>query len=299
MEKVIYRGDPNPLTGGGTLKIGFLVGGQLGNLKETVKWACKNGFEALEVYSGPGSPLIDLDKILKNGVADVKDALKEADGRVIISCLTWCPNNMDPDLKVRRRNNEHVKKMIEAAVKLDVPVISTWIGRVPGTVEDNMKVYGEVWPPIVEYAEKYDVKIAIENCMGNIAYSPDIWERMFEIIPSRNLGLNFDPSHLVFQFIDYLQAVRCFGDKIYHVHCKDTEILRWRLSWTGYTGRGWWRFRIPGLGEIDWGRFITELQDQGYNYVLSIEHEDPLYPGVEGFKNGLIIGRRHLAQFLP
>ena len=279
------------------MRIGFLVGGQLGNLKETVEWASANGFKALEINARPGSPLIDPEKILKRGAGEVKEILKGKD--VIISCLTWCPNNMDPNLKVRRRNNEHVKKMIEAAVELNVPVVSTWIGRVPGSLDKNMEVYAEVWPSIVEHAEKHDIKIAIENCMGNIAHSPYIWERMFKIIPSKNLGLNFDPSHLIFQFIDYLEAVRRFGSRIYHTHCKDTEVLWWRLSWVGYTGEGWWRFRIPGLGDIDWKRFISALQDQGYDYVLSIEHEDPVYHGVEGFREGLIIGLRHLSQFLP
>jgi len=279
------------------LRIGFLIGGQLGDLKETVEWASAKGFEALEIDSRPLSPLIDPLKVLKDGPSKVKKALEGHN--IIISCLTWCPNNMDPNLKVRRRNNEHVKKMIEAAAELEVPVISTWIGRVPGTIEDNLKIYGEVWPSIVEHAEKYGVKIAIENCMGNIAYSPYIWEEMFKIIQSKNLGLNLDPSHLVFQFIDYLKCVRKFGEKIFHTHCKDTEILRWKLSWVGYTGAGWWRFRIPGLGDIDWKRFINELQGQKYDYVLSIEHEDPLYYGTDGFKRGLLIGKRHLAQFLP
>lgn len=279
------------------MRIGFLVGGQLGGLKETVKWASANGFEALEIGSHPGSPLVDPEKILKHGTSEVKEAVKGKE--VIISCLTWCSNNLDPNLDARKRNNEHVKKMIEAASKLEVPVISTWIGKVPGTVEDNMKVYAEVWPPIVEHAERYGVKIAIENCMINIAYSPYIWEKMFEIIPSKNLGLNFDPSHLVFQFIDYLDALRKFSGRIHHTHCKDTEILWQRLSWVGYTGAGWWRFRIPGLGDISWKKFINELQDQKYDYALSIEHEDPFYHGTEGFKNGLIIGRRLLARFLP
>ena len=279
------------------MKIGFLVGGQLGNLEKTVEWASEKGFEALEIGSSPGSPLVDPEKVLRQGTSEIRRALEKGD--VIASCLTWCPNNMDPNLETRRRNNEHVKRMIEAAAKLEIPVISTWIGKVPGTVEENMKVYAEVWPPIVEHAEKHGVKIAIENCGGNIAYRPDIWEKMFEIIPSKSLGLNFDPSHLVFQFIDYLDALRKFGDRVYHTHCKDTEILKWRLAWVGYTGDRWWRFRIPGLGDIDWKKFVTTLQDQKYDYVLSIEHEDPLYHGAEGFKEGLIIGRRHLAQFLP
>ncbi|HIE14232.1 TPA: sugar phosphate isomerase/epimerase [Candidatus Bathyarchaeota archaeon] len=279
------------------MRIGFLVGGQLGNLKETVKWASAHDFKALEINARPGSPLIDPEKILKRGVGEVKDALKGSD--IIISCLTWCPNNLDPNIEVRKRNNEHIIKMIKVAAKLEVPVISTWIGKVPGSIENNMKVYSEVWPSIVECAEKFDVKIAIENCMGNIAYSPYIWEKMFKIIPSKHLGLNFDPSHLVFQFIDYLDAIRKFGDRIYHTHCKDTEILWWKLSWMGYTGKEWWRFRIPGLGDIDWKRFISALQDQGYDYALSIEHEDPIYSGTEGFKKGLIIGLKHLSQLLP
>ncbi|MEM2936252.1 MAG: sugar phosphate isomerase/epimerase [Candidatus Bathyarchaeia archaeon] len=279
------------------MRIGFLVGGQLGSLERTVEWASENGFKALEIGSGPGSPLIDPEKVLRQGTSEIRRVL-ERNG-VIASCLTWCPNNLDPNLENRRRNNEHVKRMIEAAAKLEIPVISTWIGKVPGTVEENMRVYAEVWPPIVEHAEEHGVKIAIENCAANIAYRPDIWEKMFEIIPSKSLGLNFDPSHLVFQFIDYLEALRKFGDRVYHTHCKDTEVLKWRLAWVGYTGDRWWRFRIPGLGDIDWKKFVTTLQDQGYDYVLSIEHEDPLYHGAEGFKEGLIIGRRHLAQFIP
>lgn len=279
------------------MRIGFLVGGQLGDLDKTIKWASEHGFEALEVSSRPGSPLIDLEKILEHGEGETKRILRKTN--VIVSCLTWCPNNMDPNVEVRRRNNEHVKKMIEAAAKLEVPVVSTWIGKVPGSVEENMKVYAEVWPPIVEHAEEHGVKIAIENCMGNIAYRPDIWEKMFEVIPSKALGLNFDPSHLVFQFIDHLAAARKFGERIYHTHCKDTEVLKWKLAEVGYTGSRWWRFRIPGLGDVDWKKFISNLQDQKYDYVLSIEHEDPLYHGVDGFKNGLIIGRRHLAKFLP
>jgi sugar phosphate isomerase/epimerase len=279
------------------LKIGFVVGGKLGNLKESVKWASKNGFEALEVYSPPGGSLIDPDKIIKHGTKEVKDIFEGKD--ITISCLTYCPNNMDTNLKARRENNEGVKKLIEAAKKLDVPVINTWIGTVHGTVEDNLKTYAEVWPPIVEHAEKNGVKIAFETFATAPPYSPFMWEKMFNIISSKYLGLNFDPSHLVCTFIDYLAAVRKFGTRIHHVHCKDTEILRWKLSRVGHLGKGWRRFRIPGLGEIDWKRFINELQDQKYDYVLSIEHEDPLYLGTDGYKQGLVIGKRHLAQFLP
>jgi len=230
-------------------------------------------------------------------MADVKKMLKSSN--VVVSCLTWCVNHIDLNLEARRERNEHLKRMIETANKLGIPVVATWVGRVPGGVEANMKAFAEVFPSLVEYAEKHDVKIAIENCMGNIAYRPDIWEEMFRIVPSKYLGLEFDPSHLVFQFIDYIAALKKFGDRVYHTHCKDTEILRDRLAYVGVTGRGWGRFRVPGLGEIDWGRFISALMEVGYDYVLSIEHEDPLYHGAEGYRNGLLVAKKHLSLYLP
>lgn len=280
------------------MKIGFLTHGQLGDLRQTLKWAEEHGFEAIEAFSGPGSRIIDPAKMGESGyLAEVKAALKES--TVIISCLTWCVNNIDLNLEARRARNEHVKRMIETANKLDIPVIATWVGKIPGGVEENMKAFSKVFPALIDYAEQHDVKIAIENCMANIAYRPDIWEEMFKLVPSKYLGLEFDPSHLVFQFIDYIDVLRKFGDRVYHTHCKDTEILDDKLSYVGYTGRGWWRFRVPGLGEIDWSRFISTLIEVGYDYVLSIEHEDPLYHGAEGYRKGLLIARKHLSLYLP
>ena len=280
------------------MKIGFLTHGQLGGLAQTLKWAEDHGFEAIEVFSGPGSSLIDPARVEESGyISGIREALK--DSAVVVSCLTWCVNNIDLNLEARRRRNEHLKKMVEAANKLDIPVIATWVGRVPGGLEANMKAFEEVFPSLVEYAEKHDVKITIENCVANIAYRPDIWEEMFRRVSSKYLGLEFDPSHLVFQFIDYIDVLRRFGDRVYHVHCKDTEILDDRLAYVGYTGEGWWRFRVPGLGEVDWGRFISTLMEVGYDYVLSIEHEDPLYPGVEGYRKGLLVAKKNLSLYLP
>lgn len=281
-----------------SLKIGFLTHGQLGDLAETLKWAEDYGFGAIEVSSGPGSPLIDPARVDESSyISGIRKTLR--DSKVIVSCLTWCVNNIDLNLDVRRKRNDHIKRMIETANKLDIPVIATWVGRVPGSLEDNMKAFEEVFLSLVEYAEKHDVKITIENCVANIAYRPDIWEKMFKLVPSKYLGLEFDPSHLVFQFIDYIDVLKKFGDRVYHVHCKDTEILEDRLAYVGYTGDGWWRFRIPGLGEVDWGRFISTLMEVGYDYVLSIEHEDPLYPGEDGYRRGLLVAKKHLSLYLP
>jgi sugar phosphate isomerase/epimerase len=280
------------------MRIGFLTGGQLGNLTQTLKWAEENGFEAIEVSSEPGSPLIDPAKVNNaDYVAEVKRALKESN--VIVSCLTWCVNHIDLNVQARRARNEHLKKIIEMANKLEIPVVATWVGMIPGGVDANIKAFAEVFPSLVDYAEKHDVKIAIENCMANIAYRPDIWDEMFKIIQSKYFGLEFDPSHLVFQFIDYIAVLKKFGGRVYHTHCKDTEVIKDRLSYVGYTGSGWWRFRIPGLGDIDWRRFITTLMEVGYDYVLSIEHEDPFFEGVEGFRKGLLIGKKTLSRYLP
>jgi len=283
------------------LKLGFLVGGQLGGLEETLKWANRNGFEAVEVLAGPGSVLLDPVKILSEGAGSVRKILE--DSGVIISSLAWYVNHIDLDMEKRRRNNEHLMKMIEAANLLDISVVSTWVGRIPGSVEDNIKAFSEVFSKLVDYAEKHNVRIAIENCMANIAYRPDIWEAMFEAIDSKYIGLEYDPSHLVFQFIDYIDAIRNFGSRIYHTHCKDTEILWDRLSYVGHTGDRWWRFRIPGLGDIDWKNVVTALMESGYDYVLCVEHEDPFYryePGKsEGFEKGLRIARKNLSLYIP
>jgi len=283
------------------LKIGFLASGQLGGLEETLRWASSNSFEAVEVLAGPGSILLDPARILSEGATNVKRIVE--DSGVIISSLGWYVNHIDLDVEKRRRNNEHLMRMIEVANLLDIPVVSTWVGRIPGSIEDNVRAFSEVFSKLVDYAEKHDVKIAIENCMANIAYRPDVWEAMFEAVDSKYIGLEYDPSHLVFQFIDYIDAIRSFGSKIYHTHCKDTEILWDRLSYVGYTGDRWWRFRIPGLGDIDWKSLITALMEVGYDYVLCIEHEDPFYryePGRrEGFEKGLKIAWKNLSIYLP
>lgn len=158
----------------------------------------------------------------------------------------------------------------------------------------------------------------IENCPmegwvkfatpGNYAYSPELWTALFNEVPSDSFGLNLDPSHLYWLGIDYLQVIKDFGEKIFHAHAKDTEILTEGQYEYGFFGRqiepipwksGWWRYRIPGLGEIDWNRFISTLQDNGYNNVISIEHEDPVWEGSEEkIKNGLKLGFRHLSPFV-
>ena len=170
----------------------------------------------------------------------------------------------------------------------------------------------------MKYAEDRNVKLMIENCPmgnwvkfglpGNYAYSPELWEALFNEVPSESFGLNYDPSHLYWLGIDYIQAIKDFALKIFHAHAKDTEMLSEGVYQYGIFGRqidpvpwksGWWRYRMPGSGEIDWGLVIRTLQEYGYDDVLSIEHEDPVWEGsVEKVQTGLKLGLKHLSQFV-
>ena len=173
-------------------------------------------------------------------------------------------------------------------------------------------MFGDVWPKLVRYAGDHKVKIAIENCPMifsddewpgglNLAYSPAIWREMFRIIPDANFGLNLDPSHLLWQQIDYARVIQDFGERIFHVHAKDMQIDREGLYQNGVLslGIGWQVPRLPGLGEIRWDRFISALYAVGYNNVISVEHEDRAFEGEEELiKRGFLIARNALAQYI-
>jgi sugar phosphate isomerase/epimerase len=189
---------------------------------------------------------------------------------------------------------------------LGVSLVGTFIGRDQHrSVEDNLTEVGKVWPDMVRYAGRHGVTIVIENCPmifsadewpggKNLAYSPAIWRRLFEIVDAENFGLNLDPSHLYWQFIDYERVVREFGSRIHHVHAKDMEIDRDGLFEHGVmsTGVGWQIPRLPGLGEIRWDRFIAALYAVGYQGAISIEHEDRSFEGEEELvKRGFLLAR--------
>jgi sugar phosphate isomerase/epimerase len=209
---------------------------------------------------------------------------------------------------------DHLKQVIDAAVLvMDEPIVGTFVGRDKDkTVEENFEEFTKVSPGIDKYAGERSVKIAIENCPmifsndewpggNNLASSPANWRKMFEIIPDENFGLNLDPSHLIWLMIDYNRAVRDFADRIFHVHAKDLEIDRDGLYEHGTIslGMGWQIPRLPGLGEVDWGRFISTLYRFGYDYVISIEHEDRKFEGTDELvKRGFMIARDVLKPYL-
>jgi len=269
------------------------------DFEKVLEWASRNDFSVVEVYAAPNSKHINPAKELDKAPEIKKLLDKYGTG---ISAISYHPNNLDPDLDKRKKFHEHLKYCIDMAYKLEVGVVSTFIGSpahfLTLELDKALNEFRTVFGNLTKYAEDRGVKIAIENCpMGgwNLAYSPVMWRTLFEIVPSDSLGLNFDPSHLVWQFVDYIRAVREFRNKVFHVHAKDTEVNYERLTECGIYGRGWWRYRIPGWGEIDWRGFLSALREVGYNYVISVEHEDPVF----GPEEGLILAKKYLSQMIP
>lgn len=291
-------------------------------LREKAEWAAKNGFKSLEIACWPkvndrdySSCDIDVANLTKNEADEIRDYLGELG--LSISSLAYYDNNLDCDLEKRKFVNNHVKKCIDAAVLLGAPMVGTFTGRnINKTIRDNFDEFETVFSDLVGYAEKKGIKLIIENCPmegwqikgvpGTISYTPELWHEMFRRVPNKNFGLNYDPSHLRFQLIDYIAPVSEFKDRIFHVHAKDAEVFEDKLKYYGVfdkqlkgEGTGYWRFRMPGLGQVDFAALVKELRAAGYDGVISIEHEDPLYEGSEEkVKEGLLLGEKYLKKCL-
>jgi sugar phosphate isomerase/epimerase len=230
---------------------------------------------------------------------------------VAISALGYYPNPLDANPEHRRFVINHLQKVITAAPLLNVRLVNTFIGRDPArSLEANWPLFREIWPDIVHHAEREGVNLGIENCPmlfgtdewpggKNLAVSPAVWQAILTEIPSPHLGLNFDPSHLVWQHIDYVRCVRDFGSKIVHVHAKDTRIDHDRLYAVGIQGLGWHTAKLPGLGDVNWGALFSALTDAGYAGPVCIEVEDRAFEGsLENRKRALRQSKRFLEQFV-
>ncbi|MDT8897185.1 sugar phosphate isomerase/epimerase [Thermanaerothrix sp. 4228-RoL] len=290
------------------------------SLEQFLAWSAENGFEMVEIACWPpgkaerryaGVTHIDVTNLTPTGAKEIQAMLKHYG--LQISSLGYYPNPLHPDPDHRQTVIEHLKKVILAAEMLEVPIVGTFIGKDKNkTVPQNLEEYAKVWPPIVKFAREHGIKIAIENCPmiftydewpggNNLASTPAIWRKMWEIIPDENFGLNLDPSHLILQMIDYVRVVHEFKDRIFHVHAKDLMIDREGLYNHGVLsqGMGWQVPRLPGFGEVDWGKFIGALYRVGYDYVLSIEHEDRAFEGTEDLvKRGFLIARDVLRPYV-
>jgi sugar phosphate isomerase/epimerase len=286
------------------MKLGFLTAClPQRSLEEIAGWAARAGYQALEVAAWPdlGDRPFTATHIAVDGLDERgAEAIREVFDRyqLTLSSLAYYDNNLHPDPTERQAVNDHVLACVDAAAKLGCPTVGTFVGRDPTkTVAQNLREAEKVFAPLVDRAGSAGVKLIIENCVmegwhpdgypGNLAYSPELWEWMFSL----GLYLNYDPSHLVWMGIDPVAAVRPYIDRIPHAQAKDIEVDAAKRNRYGYPGKavdrpdpwdvGWWRYRVPGLGDVDWRRLIDVLYEGGFDGVLSVEHEDPVWGGTE------------------
>jgi sugar phosphate isomerase/epimerase len=294
----------------------------LGDLsfEQLVDFAAENDLECLEVCCWPkgkaerryaGVSHIDISDLDEEKVKYIKNYCNEKN--VEISALAYYPNTLDEDLEKRNVYVKHLYNLIDASSKLGVNMVTTFLGRVPSkTVEENLEIVKEVWPPIIKYAEEKGVKIAIENCPmlftndewpggQNLMTTPAIWREVFKILDSDNFGINYDPSHFVWQQIDYIKPIYEFKNKIFHVHYKDIKIFKDKLDDVGImaTPLKYMSPKLPGLGDIDWGKYVSALTDIGYKGYTCIEIEDKAFEGtIEDSKKSVIQTARYLRNFV-
>ena len=254
---------------------------------------------------------IDVVNLTKERAAEIKKYCAEKN--VEISSLAYYPNTMDPDVEKRKGYISHLYKLIDASSMLDVNMITTFVGRDPKkNVSENLELVKEVWPPIVKYAQEKDVKIGIENCPmlftedewpggQNIMTSPANWRKVFGIIDSPNFGINYDPSHFVWQQIDYIKPLYEFKDKIFHVHYKDIKVYKDKLDDAGIMAvpLEYMTPKLPGLGDVDWGKYVSALTDIGYNGCTCIEVEDKAFEkDLNTAKKAVILSAAYLRNFV-
>jgi sugar phosphate isomerase/epimerase len=284
-----------------------------------LKWAGSAGFDAVEIPCPPFSRgktwhrggALDLGALDGPG-RDALGAALEASG-VEAAALAWYGNVLDPDAERAQAAIAHLGRVVETAATLGVPVVCLAVGRDPSAgLGDSIAEFARRVGPLAEQAEASGVRLAIENdpmCSllvedmpGNAAFCPELWEKLFTHLRSDAVGLALDPSHLVWLGVDPIAAATDYAEKIFHFQAKDAEVFdarRQDCSVLRPSG-GWWRYRLPGLGEIDWRRMLDRLQEVGYGGAVVVEHADPVWQGsAERVKAGLVLARRHLAQFLP
>ncbi|KAK8885775.1 hypothetical protein M9Y10_041229 [Tritrichomonas musculus] len=290
------------------------------SFEEMMDTASKMEFKCVEVACWPsgkaerryaGVSHINVDNTSDEYINYIKKYCDEK--KVQISALAFYPNNMDSDLSKRQFNIDHLYKVINMSSLLGVNMVTTFIGRMQDkNVDDNIEEFSKVWPPIIKYAEEKNVKIAIENCPmlftndqwpggQNLATTPAIWRKLFKIIPSDHFGLNYDPSHFIWQMIDYIKPIYEFKDKIFHVHYKDIKLYRDRLNDYGIMANplNFMSPKLPGLGDVNWSHFVSALNDIGYIGFSCIEIEDKAYEGSkERIEQSLVLSKRYISQFV-
>lgn len=288
------------------------------SLDEVLTFAQQSGYDCVEIMCWPvgkaerryaGVTHIDVNSFEPAQVLDLCAARN-----VKISGLGYYPNPLAPDAAEAQTYTDHIRKVILAARKLNLPVVNTFIGRDwTRSVEDNWPRFLSTWTPLIAFAEDNGVNIGIENCPmlftadewpggKNLGTTPAIWCRMFEAIPSKNFGLNYDPSHMVWQQMDYLRPLREFSSRLHHIHLKDARLDRDKLNEVGILAHPlqYHTPKLPGFGEVDWGKFFSVLTDCGYSGPVCVEVEDRAYEGSLATRQASLTQcHSYLRQFVP
>jgi sugar phosphate isomerase/epimerase len=289
--------------------------------EQVIEFAARSGFDCVEVMCWPqgkaerryaGVTHIDVSNMKKSEATHINNLLKTSG--VSISSLGYYPNALSPDRDEARTAAAHLRKVIRASALLGVNKVTAFVGRdFTKSVEDNWPRFLKTWQPLIQYAEDRKVWIGIENCPmlftndewpagKNLAHSPAIWRRMFTDIPSKYFGLNYDPSHMVWQHMDEISPIAEFAGRIRHTHAKDVRVDWARLNDVGVLAlpNDYHTPKLPGLGDVDWSGFFSALTDARYNGAVCVEVEDRAYEGtLQSRHESLRQSARYLSQFMP
>ena len=277
--------------------------------RERLAFATAAGYEGVVV---PLDEFFDPDKLSDTQIDQILATSRDTGARIIsIECM-WGLNHIEPDAAKREKLNARFIRCLEFGHRLGCKFVGTFSGGIPGASADDQakalaEVVNEKYMPVLE---KLDLRTGWENYPTgvNFATTPASIEMVFSLVPNKRLGLEFDPSHFIRQFIDPLEVAWTFRDRIHAAHAKDTEIIQPVIQQVGIHGKDWWRYRIPGQGLLDWPKFITVLLQAGFHGGIAVEHEDdfwdephhendPDFP--QARKDGFILAHRYLGQFLP
>jgi sugar phosphate isomerase/epimerase len=291
------------------------------SLPEVLRWAGASGFQTIEIDAPPMSPRAggswfqhsSLNVSALDGTA--RDALISALDKAGLkaAALAWRGHLLDPDADRAKAAITHLARVVEAAATLGIGVVAIYVGGTPGeTLGDAIAEFARRIAPVLVQAEGADVRLAVstspmigwqqEDLPGNAAFCPELWEKIFTHVRSEALGLALSPADLAWTGVDPVAAVTDYAEKVFHVHALDVEMLDLRRQDCGVLrpSGGWWRYRLPGLGAIDWRRLIDRLHELDYTGSLVIPQEDHVWQGsLDEVKTGLSLARRHLVQFLP
>jgi len=288
--------------------------------EEVIDFASQHKFKCVELMCWPfgkaerryaGVTHIDVDALDDNRIKYINNYLNSRS--IYISGLGYYPNPLDPDLEQSNMYFAHIKKVIAAAARLGIPVVNTFIGRDHAkNVSYNLGVFADKWPEIIAFADAKGIKIGIENCPmfftndewpggKNLATTPAIWDKMFEIIPSANFGLNYDPSHMIWQHMDEIKPIYNYRERLHHIHLKDAKVYKNKLDRVGIMANPleYHTPKIPGYGDVRWREFFSALTEVGYRGPACIEVEDKAFEKSEAdVQTAILTSRNFLNQYL-